>query len=85
MFPFSCVTFLMARCPWTAVFTSVMLSAMSCACNVTHDIMPYLLTLAITHDPISVATPKVSKASTIVSVMCRCRQCYRLKYNTNVN
>ncbi len=35
--------------------------------------------------PISVSMPKVSKASTIVAVACRCRRHYCLKYNANVN
>ncbi len=47
--------------------------------------MPYLLILANRNDPISVATPKVAKASTIVAVTCCCRQRYRLKYFANVN
>jgi len=47
--------------------------------------VPYLLTLANINDPISVATFKVAKATTIVSVACRCRQHYRLKYPANVH
>jgi hypothetical protein len=53
--------------------------------NVKHDVAPYLLTLANRNDPISVKTPKVAKASTIVAVVCRCCQHYRLKYNANLN
>ncbi len=55
------------------------------ALNVACDIAPYLLTLANKNDPISVAMPKVAKASTIVAVACCCRQRYHLKYNANVN
>jgi hypothetical protein len=51
-------------------------------CNVVRNVTPNLLTLANT---ISVAMPKVAKASTIVAVAFRCRQHYRLKYNANVN
>ena len=54
-------------------------------CDIAGIIAPYLLTLANRNDPISVAMPKVTKASTIVAVGCRCRQHYRLKINTNVN
>ncbi len=47
--------------------------------------MPYFLTLANRNDPISVAMPKVAKASTKVAVTCCCCQHYHLKYNTNIN
>jgi len=47
--------------------------------------MPYLLTLANRNDTISVPMPKVTKASTIVAVACRCCWHYRLKYNANAN
>ncbi len=53
--------------------------------DVAHNVSPYLPTLANRNDPISVATPKVAKASTIVAAVCRCHQRYRLKYNANVN
>ena len=53
--------------------------------NITGVIMPYLLTLANRNDPISVAMPKVAKASTIVAVTCHWRWHYRLKYNAYVN
>jgi hypothetical protein len=53
--------------------------------DVAHNVSPYLPTLANRNDPISVATPKVAKASTIVAAMCHCSHCYRLKYNANVN
>jgi hypothetical protein len=36
--------------------------------NIEGIITPYLLTLVNRNDPISVATPKVAKASTIVAV-----------------
>jgi hypothetical protein len=36
--------------------------------DVAHDVAPYLLTLANRNDHISVATPKVANASTIVAV-----------------
>ncbi len=39
-------------------------------CDVTHDIMPYLLTLANRNNPICVALPKVAKASTV-----KCHSC----------
>jgi hypothetical protein len=48
-------------------------------------IVPYLLTLANRNDPISVAMPKVAKASKIVAAMCCCHWHYRLKNNANVN
>ncbi len=54
-------------------------------CDIAGLIVPYLLTLANINDPISVATFKVAKATTIVAVACRCRQRYHLKYNANVH
>jgi hypothetical protein len=46
--------------------------------------VPYLLTLANRNDPITVAMPKVAKASTIVAVVCCCRRRYFLRYNAKV-
>jgi hypothetical protein len=37
------------------------------------------------NNPICVASPKVAKASRIVTVACRCHQCNHLKFNANVN
>jgi hypothetical protein len=48
-------------------------------------IAPYLLTLANRNDPIHVALPKVAKASTIVTVTCRCHRRYCLKYIANAH
>ncbi len=68
-----------------AVFTLAMISTISHAISQALIIVPYLLTLANRNDPISVSTPKVAKASTIVAVVCHCRWHYRLKYNPIVN
>jgi len=48
-------------------------------------IMPNSLTLAIRNVPISVALPKVAKASTIVTVACCCCWHYCLKYIANLH
>ena len=45
--------------------------------DVARDVAPYLLTLANRNDPICVVSPKVAKASTMVTVACRCRWRYR--------
>ncbi len=45
-----------------------------------------ILALATLGDAtVSVVPPKLEKASTIVTVACRCRQHYRLKYIANVH
>ncbi len=55
------------------------------ALDIAGIILPYLLTLANRNDPISVAIPKVAKASTIADIACCCCRLYCLKYNANVN
>ncbi len=62
------------------------LSAWQKGKGITGDITGIImLTLANRNDPISVMPPKVDKASTIVTVTCRCHQHYRLKNIANVH
>jgi hypothetical protein len=49
------------------------------------DIVPSLLALAIRIISICVALPKVAKASTIVTVVCRCHWHFHLKNIANGN
>ncbi len=53
--------------------------------DVACDVTPYILTLSNRNVIISVSTPKVAKASTIVAVVCHCCHCCHLKYNANLN
>jgi hypothetical protein len=50
--------------------------------DIAHDVAPYLLTLANRNDPICVVSPKVAKASTMVTVACRCRWHNRRRYRS---
>ncbi len=44
---------------------------------------PYILTLANRNVPICITSPKEAKASTMVTVACRCRRHYRVHYRAN--